>query len=381
MKVIGYTDVIQVVCLVLGGLVTAWLALDMVAQLDGGSGVLHGLATLGAEAPDHFHMIFKPDDAHYMNLPGLSVLLGGMWIVNLNYWGCNQYITQRALGAEVGTARAGMLCAAFLKLLMPAIVVLPGIAAFVLYKHGGAGFDTALMQQGELSPDRAYPTLLNLLPTGLKGIAFAALTAAIVASLAGKANSIATIFTLDVYRKTIQRNASELRLVWIGRATVVVAMLLAVLIAPMLGIDRKGGFEYIQEYTGFVSPGIFAMFAMGLFWARTTSGAAMFAAIGGFFASVLLKFLPTYCDLSPLALFGLAKANAAGIYEIPFIDRMGIVFLICVAGMVALSLSARQDGRDRALTIDSTMFRTDSRFLAGSLLIVGVLTALYAAWW
>lgn len=380
MRVIGYTDVIQVACLVLGGLVTTWLALGLVAGLDGGSGALHGLQVLGAKAPDHFDIIFKRDNPFYMDLPGLSILLGGMWIVNLNYWGCNQYITQRALGADLPTARAGLLCAAFLKLLMPLIVVLPGIAAFVLHQHN-AGFAASMLHGGEINPDRAYPTLLNLLPPGLKGIAFAALTAAVVASLAGKANSIATIFTLDVFQKATRRELRETQLVWIGRVAVVVAMVLAVLIAPMLGIDKKGGFQYIQEYTGFVSPGIFAMFLMGLFWKRATSAAAMAVAIGGFFASLLLKFLPAWCDLSGLARWGLSKADAAGVYQIPFIDRMGIVFVACVAAMVVISLAVPRRQGTGELAVDAAMFRPDHRFLGGSLLVIGILVALYAAWW
>jgi len=198
-----------------------------------------------------------------MDLPGLSTLIGGMWIVNLNYWGCNQYITQRALGASLPTARKGLLFAAFLKLLMPVIIVLPGIAAFALDRSGALG--DSMRQGGELNPDRAYPTLLALLPAGLKGVAFAALTAAVVASLAGKANSIATIFTLDIYKKRFHPDASEKKMVWVGRVSVVVAMALAVIIAPMMGIDKKGGFAYIQEYTGFVSPGILAMFLLGFF--------------------------------------------------------------------------------------------------------------------
>ncbi|GAB3454079.1 sodium/sugar symporter [Massilia terrae] len=380
MRVIGYTDVIQVACLVLGGLVTTWLALELVAGLDGGSSVLHGLRVLGAKAPEHFDLVFKRDNPFYMDLPGLSILLGGMWIVNLNYWGCNQYITQRALGASLPTARAGLLCAALLKLLMPLIVVLPGIAAYVLHHHN-AGFAAAMVQGGETNPDRAYPTLLNLLPPGLKGVAFAALTAAVVASLAGKANSIATIFTLDVFQKASKREISETRLVWIGRVAVLVAMALALLIAPMLGIDKKGGFQYIQEYTGFVSPGIFAMFLMGLFWKRATSAAAMFVAIGGFFASLLLKFLPGWCDLSGLARWGLSKADAAGAYQIPFIDRMGIVFVACVVAMVAISLIAPQRQGTGELVVDAAMFRPDRRFLCGSLMVIGILVALYAAWW
>ncbi len=252
MKVIGYTDVIQVFFLILGGLVTTYIALNLVSEKFGGTGVINGFQIMTQQANDHFHMIFKKDNPNYLDLPGLTVLIGGMWIVNLNYWGCNQYITQRALGADLKTARSGILFAAFLKLLMPVIVVLPGIAAYVLHQQGS--FQTELLQDGEVNPDRAYPVLLNLLPAGLKGLAFAALTAAIVASLAGKANSIATIFTLDIYKKKISPLATENKMVNIGKITVVVAMILAVMIAPLLGIDKKGGFQYIQEYTGFVSP-------------------------------------------------------------------------------------------------------------------------------
>ncbi|MBC7743708.1 MAG: sodium/solute symporter, partial [Flavobacterium sp.] len=229
MKVIGYTDVIQVFFLILGGLATTYLALDLVATHFGNPGVLNGFSFLTEKAGDHFNMIFKKENPNYADLPGLSVLIGGMLIVNLNYWGCNQYITQRALGADLKTARSGLLFAAFLKLLMPLIVVIPGIAAYVLYQEGN--FQTDMLQGGEVNPDRAYPVLLNLLPAGLKGLSFAALTAAIVASLAGKANSIATIFTLDVFKKIINKDAIEPPQVNIGRISVVVAMLMAILIA------------------------------------------------------------------------------------------------------------------------------------------------------
>ncbi|MBD0260836.1 MAG: sodium/solute symporter, partial [Cytophagales bacterium] len=250
MKVIGYTDVIQVFFLILGGLATTYLAMSMVSDQFNAGGVLGGFRILAERAPDHFHMIFDQSNPNYSDLPGLTILIGGMWIVNLNYWGCNQYITQRALGADLKTARNGLLFAAFLKLLMPLIVVFPGIAAYVLHDNGM--FQQEMRMGGELNPDNAYPVLLNLLPTGLKGLSFAALTAAIVASLAGKANSISTIFTLDIYRKYIDKNADETKQVRVGRYVVVVAMIVAVLISDMLGIDKKGGFQFIQEYTGFV---------------------------------------------------------------------------------------------------------------------------------
>ncbi len=381
MKVIGYTDVIQVFFLILGGLATTYLALNLVSTHYGTSGVFEGYSLMTSKASEHFQMILKPDNENYIDLPGLSVLIGGMWIVNLNYWGCNQYITQRALGADLKTARGGLLFAAFLKLLMPIIVVLPGIAAYVLYKDGA--FQSEMMHDGSVNPDRAYPVLLNLLPAGLKGLSFAALTAAVVASLAGKANSIATIFTLDIYKKVLKTDASEKDLVFTGKIAVVVAMVLGVLIAPHLGIDKKGGFQYIQEYTGFVSPGIFAMFILGFFWKRATSNAALFATIGGFGLSLLLKFLPGMIDLSFLSGIGFSVKTAAGIYEIPFLDRMGIVFVFCILGMVLISLTENRRGiaNPKGLEIDSSMFKTTPGFAVGALIIVGLLVALYGVYW
>ena len=311
-----------------------------------------------------------------MDLPGLTILLGGMWIVNLNYWGCNQYITQRALGADLKTVRSGILFAAFLKLLMPVIVVLPGIAAYVLHQQGS--FQTEMLQNGELNPDKAYPVLLNLLPAGLKGLAFAA----IVASLAGKANSISTIFTLDVYKKKIRPDADEKKMVQVGKITVIVAMILAVIIAPLMGIDKKGGFQYIQEYTGFVSPGIFAMFILGFFWKKTTSNAALFATVGGFAFSLFFKFLPGFMDLSFLQKFGFAKANAEGVFEIPFLDRMGFVFLICVIGMALISLYENRKGlKTHGLEVDRSMFKMSPSFAVGALIVCGILAALYTIFW
>ncbi|HLT89045.1 MAG TPA: sodium/sugar symporter [Sphingobacterium sp.] len=381
MKVIGYTDVIQVFFLILGGLATTYLALSLVSEHYGGEGILNGYAIMTDKASEHFEMIFAKDNENYLDLPGLSVLIGGMWIVNLNYWGCNQYITQRALGADLKTARNGILFAAFLKLLMPIIVVLPGIAAYVLWKDGH--FQTEMLQGGEVNPDRAYPVLLNLLPSGLKGLSFAALTAAVVASLAGKANSVATIFSLDIYQKVFNKTASERQLVNTGKITIIVSMILAVLIAPHLGIDKKGGFQYIQEYTGFVSPGIFAMFILGFFWKKTTSNAALFATIGGFLLSVFFKFLPNFADLSFLNPTGFAVINpASGLYEIPFIDRMGFVFVICIIGMYFISKMDNARGVvPRGLEVDTKMFKAHPGFIVGALLVALVTAALYIMYW
>lgn len=380
MKVIGYTDVIQVFFLILGGLVTTYLALNLVATEFGSEGIISGFNLMREKADDHFHMIFDTSNPNYMDLPGLSVLIGGMLIINLNYWGCNQYITQRALGADLKTARGGILFAAFLKLLMPVIVVLPGIAAYVLYQNGH--FQTEMLQDGSVNPDRAYPILLNLLPVGLKGLSFAALTAAIVASLAGKANSIATIFTLDIYKEKINVIADEKKLVNIGKLTIITAMIIAVVVAPFLGIDKKGGFQYIQEYTGFVSPGVFAMFILGFFWKKTTSNAALFATIGGFIMSILFKFMPAVIDLSFLHPMGFAVPNADGVYEIPFIDRMGFVFALCVIGMYLISIyENKKGGRPNGLEVDKTMFRMSPSFTVGMLVILSLLAALYTLFW
>ena len=378
MKVIGFTDVIQVFFLILGGLATTYLALQMVSDHFGGEGVMSGLNHLMTKAPEHFHMILNKDNANYPSLPGLTVLIGGMWIINLNYWGCNQYITQRALGADLPTARNGILFAAFLKMLMPIIVVLPGIAAYLLHKDGM--FQQEMMKDGVLNQDSAYPVLLNLLPAGLKGLSFAALTAAVVASMAGKANSISTIFTLDIYKKYINTNATEKQLVSIGRIAVVAAMVLAIAIAPFMGIDKKGGFEFIQEYTGYVSPGIFALFILGFFWKRTTSNAALFALIGGVTFSILSKYIPTWTGVND-CMFYTAFLDG-DVYMIPFMDRMGWVFIFCVVSMVLISLADPESKNNpKGLEIDAKMFKLEPTFILGAVIVVMGIVALYTYFW
>ncbi len=363
MKVIGFTDVIQVFFLVIGGLAATYLAITLVAENYGTNGLAEGLKAMKTNHDDHFHMIYPKGNPHYMSLPGLTVLFGGMWIANLNYWGCNQYITQRALGADLDTARKGLLFAAFLKLLMPIIVVLPGIAAYTLYQKGE--FQAEMMgPDGLVNPDRAYPVLLNLLPAGIKGLSFAALTAAVVASLAGKANSISTIFTLDIFKKYIGPEASEEKLVWIGRIVIIIAMVMAIVISPFMGIDEKGGFQFIQEMTGLLSPGIFAAFFMGMFWKRTNSAGAFFAIVGGFLISLAMKFnwLP-FMDTS----------------AIPFLDQMGWVFLILVIGMVILAYALPDE--KKGLEIDVSMFRTSQGFAIGAGIVFAALISLYWFFW
>jgi solute:Na+ symporter, SSS family len=368
MKVIGFTDVIQVFFLVIGGLAATYLALTLVSGTDGLSGLVDGFKMMTANHDDHFHMIYKDGaDAHahsnYMSLPGLTVLFGGMWIVNLNYWGCNQYITQRALGADLDTARKGLLFAAFLKLLMPVIVTLPGIAAYALYQKGG--FQQEMLDAtGQFNQDRAYPVLLNLLPAGLKGLSFAALTAAVVASLAGKANSISTIFTLDVFRPYFAKDMSEKQLVWVGRIVIVVAMVLAIVVSPFMGIDKKGGFQFIQEMTGLLSPGIFAAFIMGFFWKRTNSAGAFFAIVGGFLIALSMhnNWLP-----------------GTDWTQMPFLDRMGWVFVICIVVMFILGLVLPDE--KKGLEIDASMFKTTRSFAIGATIVIITLIGLYTYFW
>ena len=388
MKVIGFTDVIQVAVLIVGGLVTTYIALTLVSQKFGlGNDVLAGFSAMMDDANDHFHMIFeKPgpntsqvDINKYLTLPGLAMYFAGIWIVNLNYWGCNQYITQRALGADLKTARTGILFAALLKIFMPLIVMLPGIAAYVLYKNGS--LQNEMAPGGKLLADNAYSAILTFLPSGLKGLSMAALTAAIVASLAGKANSISTIFTLDIYQKYIKKDATEKQLVWIGRITIFAAMLLSIALTwqDALGIGREGGFTFIQKYTGYLSPGIFAVFILGFFWKRTTGAAAVAGILGGFALAVLFN------NYAP-ALFGnetilyTAYPNGNGGYEIPFLICMGWTFVFTVLMMVAMSLVGPVIN-PKAFSIDSSMFRLQPAATALTVIIVLLITVLYVRLW
>ncbi len=367
MKVIGYTDIFQVLVLIVGGLVTTYLALTLLAEQFGyGKDLLKGLALLRKEAPGHFHMIFDKSNPHYKELPGMSVLIGGMLINNLAYWGCNQYIVQRALGAELHTARKGILFAAFLKMLVPVIAVLPGIAMYVMH-HNGLFQKEMTDAAGLVKPDQAYPTLMNLLPAGLKGVAFAALTAAIVASLAGKANSISTIFSLDIYKKYFNRDASERNLVVTGRWAVVASMLIAAFVAPALkSLDQA--YQFIQEYVGFFSPGVLAIFLLGLFWKKTTAAAAIAGALLTVPIAVVLKFLPVWTQ--------------GAFPDYPFLDRMTITFFAIVILMVTMSLSKPASEQDtHRIEVNSKLFKVSPGFVIGSFIICGMLAALYTIFW
>ena len=383
MKVVAYTDVIQVAVLIIGGLVTTYIALTTVGAYFGvGENAIAGFKVLLREAPEHFKMIIpKPTGAStqndidkYITFPGLLSYAAGIWIINLNYWGCNQYITQRALGADLQTARTGILFAGFLKLMMPLIVMLPGIAAFVLNQ-------SRHLPQLVGGKDGAYSAVLTFLPTGLKGLSVAALTAAIVASLAGKVNSISTIYTLDIHKKYIQKEANEKSQVYIGRFAVFAAMILAVLFTwnDLLGIGGVGGFTYIQKYTGFISPGVFAMFFLGMFWKRTTGSAAIVGLLTGFLLSVLFnEFAPGLFGNETLLYT--AYPNGKGGFEIPFHICMGLSFLFTMIAMIAVSLAGPKIN-PKAFELDKSMFKLTPSTTVLIVIMLFIITALYVKFW
>ena len=374
MKVIGYTDVIQVVCLIFGGLATTYLALDLLSNKVGtGAGVLEGLSLIAQKADSHLHMIFEPNQFQvhdgkggfidaYKQLPGIMMfIIGGQWVNNLNYFGCNQYMTQRALGADISTARNGVLFAAFMKMLMPFIVVLPGLAAYVIFQEkADASIVNGLMSNGIVKPDNAYPVLLNLLPVGLKGLAFAALTAAIVASLAGKANSISTIYVLDIHRKYFNKNLTEKQTVWTGRVAIVVAFMIALVVSPLLA-NFGQAFEYIQVYTGYISPGILSIFLLGFFWKKATANGALSAAVLSIALSVIIAKL--YPDF-------------------PFMNRMGVVFWICSLVHIVVSLIEGQ-GKDQinAFEVNKKWFEVDKVFKIGAFVVCILFIVVYVCFW
>ena len=384
MKVVAYTDVIQVAVLIIGGLVTTYIALTTVGEYFGvGSNAIAGFKVLLREAPEHFKMIIprptatssQNDINKYLTFPGILSYAAGIWIINLNYWGCNQYITQRALGADLQTARTGILFAGILKLFMPLIVMLPGIAAYVLYKSNH------LPQLAGGTKDGAYSAILTFLPTGLKGLSVAALTAAIVASLAGKVNSISTIYTLDIHKRYIQQNADEKTQVYTGRIAVFAAMVLAVMFTwnDLLGIGGVGGFTYIQKYTGFISPGVFAMFFLGMFWKRTTGSAAIIGVLMGFLLSVLFN------EFAP-ALFGndtffyTAYPNGKGGFEIPFHICMGLSFMFTMITMILVSFAGPKIN-PKAFELDKDMFKLKPQTTVLIVIILLIITALYVKFW
>jgi solute:Na+ symporter, SSS family len=355
LKAVALTDIVQVTLLVLGGLLVSGLTLN---EIGGDAGIIGGFQRLTAEIPGHFDMILTSDNPFYKDLPGISVLIGGMWIANLSYWGFNQYIIQRALAAKsLKEAQKGVVFAAFLKLLMPVIVVVPGIAAVILAP------DLA-------KPDQAYPTMMRLLPPGILGLVFAALIAAIIASTASKINSIATIFTLDLYAKfrpapgtagdAAANAANEKRLVLVGRIAAATSVLIAAIVArPLLGSSDQA-FQFIQEFTGFFTPGITVIFLLGLFWKGANEAGAITAAVTSVGLSYLFKF--SWASL-------------------PFLDRMGLVFLIALVAAVVVSKLVPARANANLITMDGVSFDTSRGFNVAALAVCLILVALYATWW
>ncbi len=375
LSAVAWTDVIQVVFLVLGGLVTTYLALNTVSD---GAGVWQGLTTIYNAAPDRFVMILDKSNPEYMNLPGIGVLIGGLWVANIYYWGFNQYIIQRTLAAKsLREAQKGILLAGFLKIIIPLIVVIPGIAAYVIVNDPAImarlGASAMVNLPGVGTADRAYPWLLHFLPSGLKGLAFAALAAAIVSSLASMLNSTSTIFTMDIYKQYINKNADDKTTVNVGRISGAVALLIAVLMAPLLGgIDQA--FQFIQEYTGLVSPGILGVFLLGLFWKKTTNKAAIWGALLSVPIALFFKVGP--------------KSWAAGtgiesfFPTLPWMDQMGYTTLLTIILIVILSL-AQNKGQDDAkgIPLNKEIFKTSPLFNICSFAIILIVAVIYALFW
>lgn len=375
LSAVAWTDIIQVVVLVLGGLITTYLALNTVS---GGTGFFDGLGIVYNAVPEKFDMILEKSNPEYMNLPGIGVLIGGMWIANLYYWGFNQYIIQRTLAAKsLEESQKGILFAAGLKMIIPIIVVIPGIAAYVIVNDaqilgtlGEAGMNN--MPTGGTA-DKAYPWLMQFLPTGLKGIAIAALAAAIVSSLASMLNSTATIFTMDIYKQLINPDAGEKQTVNVGRSSALIALIIATIMAPLLGgIDQA--FQFIQEYTGVVSPGILAVFVLGLFWKKTSNKGAIFGALASIPIALFFKVGP--------------KGWAAGsgmedLFPIlPFLDQMGYTALLSMAVIALVSLKENKNKNDdKGIELEEGIFSTSSSFNVGAFALMIALAGLYAFFW
>jgi len=371
LSAVAWTDVIQVVFLILGGLATTYLALNTVS---GGEGIFAGLKTVYEAAPDRFVMILDESNPEYKNLPGIAVLVGGLWVANLYYWGFNQYIIQRTLAAKsLKEAQKGILLAAFLKLVIPLIIVVPGIAAYVMINDpeimarlGAAGLENLPSLE---QADKAYPWLLQFLPTGMKGVAFAALAAAIVSSLASMLNSTSTIFTMDIYRQYINKNANDKSTVNMGRISAGVALIIACIMAPLLGgIDQA--FQFIQEYTGIVSPGILAVFLLGLFWKKTTNKAAIVGALVSIPIAMYFKIAPKGLSTSPFFV------------DVPFMDQMGYTLILTMIVIILYSLMQHKGADDKkGIEITKGMFKTSPVFNIGSFAVMIILVVLYSLFW
>ena len=367
LSAVAWTDIIQVVLLVLGGVITTLIALNKVTP-DGGIGA--GMSHMFDTAGDRLHMILKRDNPEYSNLPGIGVLIGGMWVANLYYWGFNQYIIQRTLAAKsLKEAQRGIAFAAFLKLIIPLFIVIPGILVFIMFTQPEGtniipGITEAFTKaDGSVNYDKAYPWLISsFVPTGLKGLVVAALAAAIVSSLASMLNSTSTIFTLDIYKHYINKNSTEKQTVNVGRITAAVALLIAGILAPFL--DNLGQvFQYIQEYTGVVSPGILAVFLMGLFWKKANARGAITGIILSIPVALILKM---------------------SIMELPFMDQMFYTTIITMVIIAGVSLTTGKEGEvddPKGIPLTSELFKTGKKFNISAYVIMLILVFLYTFFW
>ena len=375
LSAVAWTDIIQVIVLVFGGLVTTYLALDTVS---GGQGFIDGLISIYNAVPERFDMILERSNPEYMNLPGIGVLIGGMWVANLYYWGFNQYIIQRTLAAKsLEESQKGILFAAGLKMIIPLIVVIPGIAAYVIVNDaallgslGDAGLSN-IPSSGKA--DKAYPWLMQFLPTGLKGVAVAALAAAIVSSLASMLNSTATIFTMDIYKQLINKNANETKTVNIGRLSAFVALIIGTIMAPLLGgIDQA--FQFIQEYTGIVSPGILSVFILGLFWKKTSNKGAIYGALASIPIAMFFKVGPKGWMIG---------SSLEGIFPtLPFLDQMGLTAILSMIVIALVSIKENKEKDDaKGIQLERGIFDTKSIYNIGSFALMIILAGLYSFFW
>lgn len=375
LSAVAWTDIIQVVFLVLGGLITTYLSLTTVS---GGNGVIEGLKMTFEAVPERFEMILDSSNPEYINLPGIGVLVGGLWVANLYYWGFNQYIIQRTLAAKsLKESQQGILFASLLKLIIPLVVVIPGIAAYVIVNTpellSSLGTNSLLNIPSEGASDKAYPWLMQFLPTGLKGVAIAALAAAIVSSLASMLNSTSTIFTMDIYKQYINPKAGDKKIVNTGRVSAALALVIATALAPLLGgIDQA--FQFIQEYTGVVSPGILAVFLLGLFWRKTTNKGAIIGVLASIPIAMFFKIGPK----------GWMKGTSieGAFPSLPFLDQMGLTCLVTILVIMIVSYLEKAGRYDeKGIQLNKGLFRTTPLFNIGAFCIMLVLTAIYALLW
>ena len=344
LKAVAMTDAVQVILLIFGGLAVSFIALNIISE---SNGVIEGMRVVLNEMPEKFDMVLSADNPSYKDLPGVWILLGlGVWIGHFFYWGFNQYITQRALAAkDIKEAQKGVMFAAYLKLLMPVVIVLPGICAAILFP---------MLEKS----DQAYPTMMSLLPNGLLGLTFAALIAAIVSSLASMSNSISTIFTMDIYKYFKNKNVSQFNLIQVGRMTVIVSVLIATLVAqPLLG-SFESIFQYIQNFTGYFSPGIVVIFLVALFWKKATSMSVLIAALISLIASILISI---------------------NFPELPFIHRMTIVFILSALGCIVTTYIQGYKDQIKAIDLSAVNFSTSKAFNLNTIIIIFALVCIYVA--